>query len=144
MSIGPWSEGTSNVIEGGTFTQCAAGSCVSATGQILSNGAVTESQLLGKLGEWSNPQALATALNDAAPGSSWTGGYFASEDDALAVAESGQFGAVLQAPGAPAHMVTISPAPLSPGYFVVQDTGAGATYTVNSSWIRQYVAGGVW
>jgi hypothetical protein len=53
-------------------------------------------------------------------------------------------GAVLQAPGTAAHMVTISPISGSSGLFRVQDTGVGKTYDVPASWIMQYVIGGVW
>ena len=142
--IGPWREGATNIVERGTFTQCADGSCVSATGQLLSGGSLTEQQLLSRLGEWSNPNALATELNRANPSANWKSGYFGSDADALAVANRGQVGVVLQAPGAPAHMVTIEPIAGSPGMFRVHDTGAGATYDVSSAWVKRFVAGGVW
>jgi hypothetical protein len=140
----PWGKGVTNIKFGKTFTQCLDGSCVSATGQVLTGGTVTEQQLLSQLGEWSNPEALADELNAIQPGENWTGGYLSSEEDALAVANAGPSGVVLQAPGYPAHMVTIEPIADSPGNFLVRDTGEGATYQVTSSWVKQYVAGGVW
>jgi filamentous hemagglutinin len=142
--IGPWAEGVTNVVEGGTFTQCGGGSCVSATGQILTNGQILESQLVKQLGEWPDPMQLVRVLNDAQPGVTWKGTYFASGADALTIATRGEFGAVLQAPGSPAHMVTISPVRETLGQFLVQDTGAGATYNVDAKWIEKYVAAGVW
>jgi YD repeat-containing protein len=142
----PWLDNVTNFQPGGTFLQCGNGSCVAATGQVLTNGALTEQQLVAQIGEWSNPQALAGALNQAEPGANipWKGFYLGSEEDALAVANSGPAGAVLQAPLTPSHMVTIAPVIESPGNFLVYDTGAGATYQVTSSWVRQYVTGGVW
>lgn len=142
--IGPWREGATNIVENGVFTQCADGSCVSATGQILSGGTLTEQQLLGRLGEWSNPEALAAELNRANPAAGWRGGYFGSDADALAVANRGQVGVVLQAPGAPAHMVTMEPIADAAGMYRVYDTGAGATYDVTTAWVKRFVAGGVW
>ncbi|WP_316228456.1 RHS repeat-associated core domain-containing protein [Bradyrhizobium sp. SZCCHNR1039] len=140
---GPWSRGVTNVVEDGVFTQCAAGSCVSATGQVLTNGAVSEEQLLSKLGEWSNPVALARELNRLDPSAAWKAGYFVDGADALAVAKSGRVGLVLQAPGTAAHMVTVEPLATA-GRFLVRDTGAGVTYEVGSEWIKTFVAGGVW
>jgi hypothetical protein len=142
--IGPWSEGATNIIKDGVFTQCANGSCVSATGQILSDGSLTEQQLLSRIGEWSNPDALAAELNRANPEANWKSGYLASEADAVAVANRGQVGVVLQAQGAPAHMVTMEPITDAAGMYRVYDTGAGATYDVTTAWVKRFVAGGVW
>jgi RHS repeat-associated protein len=144
VATGPWANGVTNVVEDGVFTQCADGSCVAATGQVLTGGAVSEQQLLGRIGEWSNPQVLAKELNRLNPSAGWKGGYFADEADALAVANSGRSGIVLQAPGAPAHMVTVEPLAGSSDRFLVHDTGAGVTFHVDSAWIKKYAAGGVW
>jgi hypothetical protein len=145
VNVGPWSKGITNVVENGTFTQCGNGSCVSATAQVLTNGTVTESQVVARIGEWADPLKLTGVLNDLAPGSTpWRGGYFGSSADAVTIANKGPMGAVLQAPGEAAHMVTISPVPGSPGMFRVQDTGVGKTYDVPASWIGKYVVGGVW
>ena len=145
VNVGPWSKGITNVVENGTFTQCGNGSCVSATAQVLTNGTVTEAQVVARIGEWADPLKLPGVLNDLAPGSTpWRGGYFGSSADAVTIANKGPMGAVLQAPGEAAHMVTISPVPGSPGMFRVQDTGAGKTYDVSASWIGKYVVGGVW
>jgi hypothetical protein len=144
-NVGPWSSGIRNVVDNGTFTQCGNGSCVSATAQVLTNGAVTEKQIVAKIGEWADPTKLPSVLNELAPGATpWRGGYFVSAEDALAIASRGPMGAVLQAPGSAAHMVTISPISGSNGLFRVQDTGVGKTYDVPASWIMQYVVGGVW
>lgn len=145
VNVGPWSKGITNVVENGTFTQCGNGSCVSATAQVLTNGTVTEAQVVARIGEWADPLKLPGVLNDLAPGSTpWRGGYFGSSADAVTIANRGPMGAVLQAPGEAAHMVTISPVPGSPGMFRVQDTGVGKTYDVPASWIGKYVVGGVW
>jgi hypothetical protein len=143
--IGPWGKGVTNVVEGTPFTQCGNGSCVSATAQVLTKGTVTEQQVVGRIGEWADPTRLPSVLNELAPSSTpWKGGYFGSGEEALAIASRGEMGAVLQAPGQGAHMVTISPIEGSPGIFRVQDTGVGKTYDVTSSWIKQFVSGGVW
>jgi hypothetical protein len=142
LSIGPWGEGVTNVKPGATFIQCGDGSCVSATGQILTGGKVTESQLIGQLGEWADVSKLPGTLSEMLPGTKWEGHYFGSGDEALAIAQKGQFGAVLQAPTYGAHMVTIEP--LKSGKFLVTDTGVGATYIVTSEWIKKYVSAGVW
>ena len=132
---GPWAVGVASS-EGGAVGQLTVGSCVSACGEMLSNGAVTQSKLLGQIGEWSNPARLADAL-----GNGWRGGYFGSGADALAAAERGPMGAALQAGTGPGHMVVTSP--LGDGAFLVRDPWAGgSTYTVGSSWIEQFVAGG--
>jgi hypothetical protein len=133
---GPWADGV-GAKPGGAVGQTTGGSCVSACGEMLSGGSVTQQALLDQIGEWSNPQALAHALGDG-----WAGGYFGSGSDALAAAEQGPMGAALRAPGAAGHMVVTTP--LGDGQFLVQDPWAGgSTYQVGSSWIEQYVAGGV-
>jgi hypothetical protein len=97
----------------------------------------SQAELLGKLGDWSNPQALAREL-----GEGWTGGFFGSADDAIAAASRGPMGATLQAGTGPGHMVVTSP--LGEGRFLVRDPWAGgSTYEVGSDWIGQYVSGGV-
>ena len=98
--------------------------------------------LPAQLGEWSNPGALAEALNALAGVTTWEGGYFASAADAVVVAQEGPMGAVLQAPCLPAHMVMLEPG--EAGLFVVRDPAIGGTYEVAVAWITKYVAGGVW
>ena len=85
VATGPWAKGVTNVVEDGVFTQCLDGSCVAATGQVLTRGVATERELLGRIGEWSNPQALAKELNRLDPSAGWKGGYFADEADALVI-----------------------------------------------------------
>jgi hypothetical protein len=97
---------------------------------------VSEAELLDTLGEWSNPQAL----RDALPGT-WRGGFFSSGTDAIAAAERGPMGAVLQASGGTGHMVVTSP--LGQGRYQVLDSFDGSSYVVDSAWIERYVAGGV-
>ena len=140
---GPWVAEATNITEGGTILQSAGGSCVSACGEILTDGAMSEAQFLGELGEWSNPGALADALNAQAGSGVWESGYFATGADALSVAEQGEMAATLQAPGLPAHMVVIEPG-AEAGTFVVSDPGIGGTYEVTAEWIEKYVSGGVW
>ena len=137
---GPWvAEGT-NITAGGTVAQSLGGSCVSACGEMLSGGAMSESQFLEQLGEWSNPSALADSLNSLEGAGTWQGGYF-TEAQAIAAAQGGQIGAVLQALEANAHMVVITPG--ESGAFLVQDPAIGGTYQVTLQWIAKYVAGGV-
>lgn len=136
----PWLDEVKNLKPGGTFLQCANGSCVSATGQNITAGATTEAQMLKQLGEWSNAEALAAALNKGGVnGGKWIGGMV-SEENTLALAGRGIIGAELQAPGVPAHMVAIEPIPGSNGLFNVLDTGVGASYTVSREWILKYVS----
>ncbi len=138
---GPWVAEATEVTEGGALLQSTAGSCVSACGEMLTEGAISEAEFLAELGEWSNPGALADMLN-AEAGVGWQGGYFASEADALAVAEQGEMAATLQAPGLPGHMVVIEPG--EAGTFLVSDPGIGGTYRVTAEWIEKFVSGGVW
>ncbi|MBB2923756.1 RHS repeat domain-containing protein [Cellulomonas cellasea] len=131
---GPWSEGVA-ARPGGAEAQLTGGSCVSACGAMLSGRSQTE--LLAKLGDWSNPQALARELGDG-----WIGGFFGSGEDAVAAASRGPMGATLQAGMGPGHMVMTSP--LGNGRFLVRDPWAGgSSYEVSSGWISQYVNGGV-
>lgn len=138
---GPWVAEASNLTEGAALAQSTAGSCVSACGEILSEGAMSEAEFLAQLGEWSNPGELAEVLNSVEGAGTWQGGYFANAESAVAAAEQGQVGAVLQAPGLPGHMVVINPG--EAGTFIVQDPAIGATYEVTADWIAKWVSGGV-
>jgi RHS repeat-associated protein len=139
---GPWVDQATNIRLGGTVSQSCPGSCVSAVGEILTGGAIKEERLLSSLGEWSNPQRLAAELNAVEGGERWVGGYL-SEADTVRVANRGQMGGVLMAPGAKSmHMVAIEP--VGPGRFAVQDPLPGMCYAVDESWVRTYVGGGVW
>jgi len=71
----------------------------------------------------------------------WQGGSFANAESAVAAAQQGEMGAVLQAPGLPGHMVVISPG--EAGTLIVQDSAIGATYEVTADWIAKWVSGGV-
>jgi hypothetical protein len=136
----PWLREVSNFKQGGTFLQCLEGSCVSATAQNLSNGAITEAQMVAQIGEWSNAEALAHALNlRKVNGGGWIGGMV-SEEHTVALANSGRIGAELQVPRQAAHMVSIEPIANAAGKFNVLDTGVGASYTVDTSWIVKYVS----
>lgn len=140
---GPWVAEATEIAEGGAILQSAPGSCVSAVGEMLSGGAMTEAEFLAQLGEWSNPGALARALNALEGSAAWQGGYFAQGADAILVAGEGEIGAVLQAPFLPSHMVTIQPA-AEAGLFLVRDPAIGGTYRVTAEWIAKWVSGGVW
>src|SRR5262249_50028251 len=120
---GPWVAEGLNVTEGGAVAQGLSGSCVSACGEMLSGGALSEGEFLAQLGEWSNPKALAEALDTLEGAGTWQGGYFAGEADAIAAAQQGEIGAVLQAPNLPAHMVVVEPG--EGGLFLVRDPGIG-------------------
>ena len=100
---GPWAEGIPSE-PGGAVGQTTSGSCVSACGEMLSGGSVTQQELLDQIGEWSNPQSLARALGDG-----WKGGGFASAEDALAAADQGPMGAELRVPLESGHMVVTTP-----------------------------------
>lgn len=107
----PWLDEVSNYRPGGTFLQCGDGSCVAATAQNITKGAVTESQVVQEIGEWSNAEKLAKALNEyKVGGGGWIGGMV-PEDATLALASRGAIGAELQVPGQAAHMVSIEPLP---------------------------------
>ena len=110
----PWLDEVSNMTSGGTFLQCGGGSCVSATAQNITNGVVTETEIVSKIGEWSNSESLARELNNTnVNGGGWIGGMV-SEADTLRLANSGVIGAELQVAGQAAHMVAISPIAGSP------------------------------
>jgi len=138
---GPWVHEAGDVEPGGAVAQTRPGSCVSACGEMLTGGSATEAQFLEELGEDSNPRALAADLNRRAGGTEWRGGYFPDGATAVAAAERGPIGAVLQAPGGGAHMVVIEPA--GEGQFVVRDPIPGVTYRVTAAWIEKFVSGGV-
>ena len=139
---GPWVADAVHVTAGGAVRQSTAGSCVAACGEMLSGGAMSQAEFLAQLGEWSNPGALAEALNALEGVTTWEGGYFASAADAVVAAQAGQMGAVLQAPFLPAHMVVLEPG--EAGMFLVRDPAIGGMYEVAVAWITKYVAGGVW
>lgn len=138
---GPWVGEASNLAEGGAIAQSLAGSCVSACGEMLSGGAMSEAGFLQQLGEWSNAGSLADALNAFEGSANWEGGLFASAEDAVAAAQQGQMGATLQAPYLPSHMVVIEPG--EAGMFLVRDPAIGGTYEVTLEWIAKWVSGGV-
>jgi hypothetical protein len=138
---GPWVEPTA--VPGGAVAQSSEGACVSACGEMLTNGRISQSDLLDNLGEWSTPNALRDHLNNVdTPG--WHGGYFVDDDAAVQAARSGTIAVTLQSPMQRGqHMVITEPLP--DGTFRVRDPyGGGSTYIVNEDWIRQYVAGGVY
>lgn len=137
---GPWAEGV-QARQGGAVAQATEGSCVSACGDMLADGSILQAQLLSELGEWSNPGALADALNSRVGSQVWRGGYFEGPADALAAANRGRMAAVLQSPGGPAHMVVIEP--LGAETYLVRDPLPGVNYEVGADWIKRFVSGGV-
>ncbi|MEV6772292.1 hypothetical protein AB0N05_27040 [Nocardia sp. NPDC051030] len=138
---GPWANGQ-DIHPGGAVPQTRPGSCVSACGEMLSDGRVTQGEFLAVMGEWSNPIALAKALNERDNSGPWRGGYFPDGDTALAVAQSGMVALTLRAPGVKGeHMVVTEPLPN--GNFLVRDPLPGVTYEVGPDWIKQYATGGV-
>jgi hypothetical protein len=139
---GPWVAEAGEVTRGGAVRQSCPGSCVSAVGEMLTEGKVTEEQLLSNLGEWSNPESLAKELNRRAGAPEWSGGGFPTEEDALRAAERGPLGAEVRVPSRPGHMVHIEP--IESGGFSVRDPEPGVCYQVDEAWIRKYVSGGVW
>ncbi len=137
---GPWAGDGAVPAGAPVVAQTHDGSCVSACGEMVSGGAVDQRTLLGRLGEWSTPDALEHALNDATPGE-WRHAWFFDGDTALNRAERGPMAAVLAAPGGNLHMVVIEPA--EQGRFLVRDPYPGVSYEVGADWIRTYVAAGV-
>jgi hypothetical protein len=104
---------------------------VSASGEILAEGAMSQESILESIGEWSNPESLAEHLGDG-----WNYNYFGTPADAVAKAAEGPMGAMLKAFGYSAHMGVTSP--LSVGRFLVQDPWAGGSVDeVTSEWIDQ-------
>lgn len=140
---GPWVAEATEIAEGGAVLQSLEGSCVSAVGEMLSGGAMTEAEFLAQLGEWSHPGALARALNALEGSAVWEGGLFGSAADGVLMAEQGQVGAVLlsPAPNLYTHMVVMEP--LEAGWFLVRDPAIGGTYRVTAEWIAKWVIGGV-
>jgi hypothetical protein len=145
---GPWTEDVSNIQFGGAVTQCTGGSCVSAVGEMLTDGEITQQNFLEKLGDWSNAESLAKELNEQLGTDEWKGHFFDTvgtsefSEDAIVAASRGPMGAVLQAPFGKGHMVMIEP--LGDGQFFVSDPLPGVTYSVDSNWIGTYVAAGVY
>ncbi|MEU4241970.1 hypothetical protein [Actinoplanes sp. NPDC026619] len=137
---GPWFDEGFNHREGGAVKQITDGSCVSAAGEMLSEGRFPQERLLAQLGDWSNPSALSNEMNER-DGGGWKSGYFASPEDAVRKAEDGPMAAVAQVPGG-GHMVMLEPR--GDGTFTVRDPYDGGSYDVNSQWIEKYVSAGVW
>lgn len=133
---GPWMHGVEEVSPGGAVAQSSPVSCVSACGEMLTNGARLQEELIAKIGKPSNAERLGAEL-----GPGWDGGLVASGEQAVAFAQRGTIGAQLQAPGSLGHMVVISPIP-GKGRFAVRDPWAGgATYEVGPAWIDTWVVG---
>jgi hypothetical protein len=136
---GPWVFEAKNVRRDPSLAQSLPGSCISAAGSILTDRRVSEADLLGNLGEWSNPTALAAELNRRAGSQVYQGGYVA---DGLPLVRRGKVVAILHA-GPAGHAVVIEPTATA-GTYLVQDPLPGATYEVDDAWVSKYVAGGVW
>ncbi|WFE63570.1 hypothetical protein [Micromonospora sp. WMMD714] len=140
-SSGPWYDAGTNHREGGAVQQETGGSCVSASGEMLTDGRITQSELRTKLGDWSNLTALRNELNNRDGDGTWTGHYFADGDDTLRRASEGPMAAQVQAPRGRAHMVLLEPG--ENGSFTVRDPFDGSSYDVDGAWVEKYVAGGV-
>ncbi|MEV6799708.1 hypothetical protein AB0M91_15360 [Micromonospora rifamycinica] len=140
-SSGPWYDAGTNHREGGAVQQETGASCVSAAGEMLTEGRITQSELLAELGDGSNLTALRNELNNRDGDGTWTGHYFADGGDALRRASEGPMAAQLQAPRGPAHMVLLEPG--ENGSFTVRDPFDGSSYDVDGAWVEKYVAGGV-
>jgi RHS repeat-associated protein len=137
---GPWRPST--VDQGGAVAQTTNGSCVSACGEMLSEGRLSQSSLIDDFGTGGAPvPAHGIGLADML-GPEWTGTYFGSGEQALAAASRGPMGAALQAPGGIGHMVVSEP--IGDAKFLIRDPwDGGGTYTVGSDWIERYVMAGV-
>ena len=126
-------KGTTDFTPGGSIKQALEGSCVSACGAMLTNGAVSESDLLGQLGEWSDPQRLAEELNSRGLGS-WEGGN-STTDDLSEFLSRGPGGIELKAYGTEAHMVV---AEMTDSGVLIRDPGVGAYYVQPLATVDQY------
>jgi hypothetical protein len=137
---------------GGRGCQCRGGrccraeppnSCVAASGEILSGGAVSEAELIAQLGTPSNAWALAGAISsDSYLGNPGIRHSRASRGRGARAGRRGANGAVLQAPFTQAHMVLIEGLEEA-GSFLVRDPAIGGTYQVTEQWIGKFVAIGV-
>lgn len=131
---GPWvPEGAA---PGGAVAQATEGSCVSACGEMLSGGRLSQSGLIERLGAPAESTGLAGELFP-----EWQGRYFSSSEEAVAAAQRGPMGAVLQAPGRIGHMVVTEPT--EGGWLVRDPWEGGSTYPVDENWIEQWVSAGV-
>jgi hypothetical protein len=141
---GPWVEHPSvtELREGTVLEQCANGACLSASGEIVSGGATTEKELLGRIGLNSDEKSLAEELSQVPGLGEWQGGRFPDEATAVSLAKRGPAVATVQAPRLQAHAVVIEPLP--DGRFLVKDPGFGGSYVVGEDWVREFVVGGVW
>ncbi|MEV6596496.1 hypothetical protein AB0M36_06450 [Actinoplanes sp. NPDC051346] len=138
---GPWFDEGTNHRDGGAVQQTTDGSCVSASGEMLTDGRVTQAELLSELGDWSNLSALRDELNKHDGEGTWTGHYFQDGGEALRQASEGPMAAQVQAPFGRAHMVILEPG--ENGSFTVRDPNEGSSYDVDGAWVEKYVSGGV-
>ena len=102
---------------------------------------MSQAEFLAQLGEWSNPGALAEALNALEGVTTWEGGYFASAADAVVATQEGQMGAV---PGPIPSCAYGHSGAWRSWHVLGRDPAIGGTYEVTVEWITKYVAGGVW
>jgi hypothetical protein len=135
---GPWADGA-KLVETDVVAQMTGGSCVSATGEMITNGARTQTELYGLLGDYPYPLELGKTL-----GPEWKATFFGSGEEAIEQASRGPMAASLVAPGGQSlHNVVLEP--LENGRFLVRDPWAGGSaYEVGEEWINQFVAAGVW
>jgi hypothetical protein len=142
---GPWVEKGINLSKGGAVLQTGERSCVSACGEMLSEGAMTEKQFIQRLGAPGTAGRLVNELNKLEGAGTWTGSFLYTPEAAVRLSQSmdSTFGAVLQAPYLESHMVVME-AIGEDGLFLVRDPGIGGTYQVGIDWVAEYVIGLVW
>jgi|SRR5581483_451213 len=114
-----------NEVAGGAVRQVAEQGCVAACGEMLTNGAVSQEQLLAQIGENSNAEALGRAL-----GPEWRGGGLGAgptPDEAFqALTETGPWGATMRGVTQD-HMVVVDGLH-DAGHVMVRDPFQGTSY----------------
>lgn len=132
---GPWVPPV--VRPGGAVVQTTPTSCGAACVEMISNGERTQAAVIESVGE--GPHFIDQLVAEL--GAGWRGGGFGSGAHALHFANRGPMIAQLWAPETGmGHFVVTEPVA---GGFLVRDPWPGVNYTVTSSWIEQWVVGGV-
>ena len=143
-SSGPWTHTAVNLIARGAVRQLQPQSCVAACGEMLTDGAVSQPDLIERIGAPASTEDLAQALNTMLDTDAWQWGYFAEPQDTLACVLRGAMAGLLWVPGARiGHMVVIEATESAGGRFRIRDPFDGFSYDVTEIWIGTFVVAGV-
>lgn len=123
---------------GGAVGQTNALSCVAAVGEMLSDGRLSQEQLIRDIGAPASVGSLARAL-----GRSWRGGGLAGRSDFERVLSTAPFGAALHDGGRIAHLVVVAGADESGNLRIRDSWGGGSTYTMHREDFWKYWNGQV-